>query len=230
MIIILIRTIVLYLFILLSLRIMGKTELSEMQPFQLVVLLLISELAAFSIGQTSLPLLNSIIAITALMFIQIILSLISMKSEKARGIICGKPSILINKGVIEEKELRRLRMNINDLLEHLRTKNFPDIADVEFAILETNGDLSVIPKPEKQPATVGDIQKNPPAGGIPISLILDGRINEDNLKKANRTKDWLLSQLKVQGIQHPKEVFFGYIDANQTLRLHKKNNGGKISK
>ena len=127
MIIILIRTIVLYLFILLSLRIMGKTELSEMQPFQLVVLLLISELAAFSIGQTSLPLLNSIIAIIALMFIQIVLSLISMKSEKARGIICGKPSILINKGVIEEKELRRLRMNINDLLEHSEQKIFLDI-------------------------------------------------------------------------------------------------------
>ena len=165
MIIILIRTIVLYLFILLSLRIMGKTELSEMQPFQLVVLLLISELAAFSIGQTSLPLLNSIIAIIALMFIQIVLSLISMKSEKARGIICGKPSILINKGVIEEKELRRLRMNINDLLEKIRKKNFHYIADVEFAIIETNGDLRVIPKPEKQPATV-EIFKESSAGTL----------------------------------------------------------------
>jgi len=208
---------------------MGKAELSEMQPFQLVVILIISELASLSIEQTSIPLLNSIIAIIALMFTQIVLSLISMKSQKARGVICGKPSILINKGVIEEKELRRLRMNINDLLEHLRTKNFPDISDVEFAILETNGDLSIIPKPEKKPVTVGDIQKNPPAGGIPISLILDGHINEDNLKKANRTKDWLLSQLKAQGIQHPKEVFFSYIDTNQTLHLHKKNNGGQDS-
>ncbi len=222
MIIILIRTIILYLFVLLSLRIMGKTELSEMQPFQLVVLLMLSELATLPMEQTSLPLSNGIISITTLMFVQVILSYISMKSERARGIICGKPSILINKGTIEEKELRRLRMNINDLVEHLRTKNFPDIADVEFAILETNGDLSVIPKADKQPVTVGDIHKNPPYSGLPISLILDGHINKDNLKKANLTRDWLISQLKVQGVDSHKEVFFCYIDANKTLHIHKK--------
>ncbi|MEJ8553310.1 DUF421 domain-containing protein [Tepidibacter sp. Z1-5] len=228
MIIILVRTLILYIFVLISVRIMGKGELSEMQPFELVVTLMIAELASLPMEDTKLPLINGVIAIFTILFVQITISFINLKSEKARGFICGKPSILINKGVINEKELMRLRINMNDLIEQLRTKDYPVIKDVEYAILETSGDLSIIPKPNKRPPTVEDINASPVYEGLPTSLIIDGKINFGNLTYLNLDESWLKNILKQNNISTIEEVFFCSIDENNDVFVQKKLSKGDI--
>lgn len=223
MIIVFIRTLLLYIFVLISMRLMGPGELSQMQPFQLVIIMMIAELAALPMGDTGLPLLNGFIAILGLLFAEVVISYINLKSERARGIICGKPSVLINKGLIDEKELRKLRININDLMEQIRSKDYHNIADVEFAILETNGDLSIVPKSHKRPVTMEDMHLRSSYDGLPFSIILDGHVNEDNLEKANLSKEWLDSQLHSHGINNVKEVLICYIDAKKELYIQKKD-------
>ncbi len=223
MIIILIRSLLLYVFALIGMRVMGKGEFSEMQPFEVVIILMIAELAALPMEDVGVPLVNGFVAISTLVFVQILISYINLKSQKARGLICGKPSVLINKGLINEKELKRLRININDLVEQLRIKEYPIIDDVDFAILETNGDLSVIPKPNKRPVTVEDIHKQPYYEGLPVSVIIDGYVNYDNLHKLNLTKSWLDHTLKEHEINDEKNVLFAYIDKNKQIYIHRKN-------
>lgn len=228
MIIILVRTLILYIFVLISVRIMGKGELSEMQPFELVVTLMIAELAALPMEDTKLPLINGIIAILTILFVQITISFINLKSEKARRFICGKPSILIHKGVINEKELRRLRINMNDLIEQLRTKDYPVIKDVEYAILETSGDLSIIPKSNKRPPTVEDVKASPVYEGLPTSLIIDGKINYGNLKYVNLDESWLKEVLKQNNVDTIDDVFFCSIDESKDIFIQKRSNKGAI--
>lgn len=224
MIIILIRTLILYIIVLIGIRFMGKSELSEMQPFEIVVILMIAELASLPMEDTRIPLINGIVAIITILFVQVVISCINLKSEKARKIICGTPSILINKGIIDEKQLKRLRININDLIEQLRTKDYPLVSDIEFAILETNGDLSVIPKPEKRPVTMETIKTQVPYEGLPVTLILDGKVNHENLKKINQDANWLNKELKKHGIKDSNEVLIAYIDETKEIYIQKKDN------
>ncbi|WP_053954690.1 YetF domain-containing protein [Inediibacterium massiliense] len=225
MVIILVRTLLLYIFVLIALRLMGKGQLSEMQPFELVIILMIAELASLPMEETGVPLINGFIAISTLLFLQVTISYLNLKSEKIRRLICGKPSILINHGKINEKELKRLRITINDLVEQLRIKDYANMADVEFAILETNGDLSVIPKPEKRPPTLGDLNIAAPFDGLPVTLVIDGQILYDNLQKLDVSKDWLMDQLHMYNVKDPEEVLFSYIDASKNIYVHKKSKG-----
>ncbi|MTI57678.1 YetF domain-containing protein [Geosporobacter ferrireducens] len=222
MLITLIRTLILYIVVLICMRLMGKGEVAEMQPFELVIMLMIAELAALPMGDTGIPLMNGIIAIIALVFAQVSISMINLKSEKVRSIICGKPSILIDHGQINEKELKRLRISLNDLVEQIRAKDYPSVADVEFAILETNGDLSIIPKANKRTVTLEDLHLIGSYEGLPISLVIDGHINKDNLKKARLDIDWLLDQLSSRGIDDPKDVLFAYVDATNHFYVQRK--------
>ncbi|AOT71366.1 YetF domain-containing protein [Geosporobacter ferrireducens] len=222
MLITLIRTLILYIVVLICMRLMGKGEVAEMQPFELVIMLMIAELAALPMGDTGIPLMNGIIAIIALVFAQVSISMINLKSEKVRSIICGKPSILIDHGQINEKELKRLRISLNDLVEQIRAKDYPSVADVEFAILETNGDLSIIPKANKRTVTLEDLHLIGSYEGLPISLVIDGHINKDNLKKARLDIDWLLDQLSSHGIDGPKDVLFAYVDATNHFYVQRK--------
>lgn len=223
MITIFIRTVVLYILVVIAIRIMGKGELSELQPYELVVIIMISELASLPMETVEMPFVNGVVAISTLVFLQVIISFITLKSEKARSIICGKPNILIKKGKILDRELKRLRISMNDLIEQLRIKNFPNIDDVEFAILETNGDLSVIPKSSKRPLTPSDINLKVENEGLPIGLILDGKINQDNLNKASLNFNWLYTELKKQNIDDIDKVLYASVDKNKTLKVHFKN-------
>ncbi|EOC99603.1 protein of unknown function DUF421 [Caldisalinibacter kiritimatiensis] len=202
---------------------MGKGELAQMQPFEFVITIMMAELAVLPMEDLGAPLINGIVAISTLLILQILISYITLKSQRARKIICGKPSILVNKGKINEGELQRLRININDLMEQLRAKNYPVLQDVEFAILETNGDLSVIPKPNKQNVTIEDLQLQGSYDGLPTSLIIDGHIKYDNLSELNLTEEWLAKELKKHGIKDPKKVLFSYVDANKNVFVQKKN-------
>jgi uncharacterized membrane protein YcaP (DUF421 family) len=196
---------------------MGKRQIGQLQAYELVVIIMISELAAIPMQNTGIPLISGIIPIIVLVAAETTLSFISLKSERARGIICGKPSVLIEKSVIVENELKRLRYNINDLLEQLRLKDVADIADVEYAILETNGQLSIILKPQKRPVQPQDLNLTPEAEALPITLIIDGQIIQQNLPKANIDEKWLRNELSKAGIGSLKRVLFATLDTKGKL-------------
>ena len=195
------------------LRIMGKRQIGQLQPYELVVIIMISELAAIPMQNTGVPLLNGLLPIFILFTSEVTLSFIAMKSDRARGVICGKPSILIEHAKIMENELRRLRYNINDLLEQLREKDVIDIGSVEYAILETGGQLSVILKSDRRPLQPKDMSIVPPQEELPISLIIDGRIIEHNLILRNLSLDWLKNELGMHGIKDYHQILFACLDS-----------------
>lgn len=217
MLLVIIRTLILYIATVLLLRVMGKRQIGQLQPYELVVIIMISELAAIPMQNTGIPLLSGLIPIFILVAAQVSLSYISLKSEKARGTICGKPSIVIEKSRIVEEELRRLRYNLNDLLEQLRLKDVPDISDVEFAILETSGQLSVILKSEKRPVEPRDLNIAPQYEALPTTLIIDGHVIKENLTRVNRNIDWLQKELSKSGVKNIADVFFASLDAHEQL-------------
>jgi uncharacterized membrane protein YcaP (DUF421 family) len=202
---------------------MGKRQIGQLQPFELVVAIMISELAAVPMQNTGIPLIYGIIPIVTLLIAQILLSLISLKSVKARAIICGRPSILIENGKINEKVLTKEMYTINDLLEQLRSKDIANIADVEFAILETNGQISVIPKSQKRPVTPQDMKLETNYEGLSLELIIDGTVNYHNLQKANKDEKWLKDELRKFGIYRLDDAFFVSLDSDGNLYYQKKS-------
>ncbi|NLC76832.1 MAG: DUF421 domain-containing protein [Clostridia bacterium] len=222
MIISFIRTIILFILVITVMRIMGKRQIGELQPFELVTAIMISELAAVPMQETGIPLLSGVIPIITLLIIQLTFSYFSMKSEIARRVLSGTPSVVIENGRIVEEELQRLRYNINDLLEQLREKDYPNINDVEFAILETSGKLSVIPKSRKRAITPADLAMETPYEGLPLTLIADGVINHQNLQTAGFDVTWLTEELTKRGLSDPKEVLFATISSDGELFVQAK--------
>lgn len=185
-----------------------------MQPFELVIMILIADLAATPMENMDIPLVNGIIPIIALLSVQVLTAYFSLKNEKFRDFVCGKPSILIHKGRIDQTEMHRLRVNINDLLEALRNKNQFNISDVEYAILETNGQISIIPRADKRPVVTGDLGIMVQEEQLPVTLISGGKLNSDKLRKAGHDKKWLMDQLKKQNIDNIKDVFLALISTD----------------
>ncbi len=230
MVLVLIRTVILYFLVLLTFRVMGKSELSEMSPFQLVIVFMIAELAAIPIESTSSSLLNGIAAIFALMFLQTLLSTIAIKCEWFKNFINGRPSILIEKGEINQKELRNLRITLNDLQEQLRIKDIYSFADVEFAIMESNGELSVIPKAGKRNVTISDMGIKENEIYLPLVIISDGTLYDGNLLKLNTDADKLKSILRRYDLHSYKDVFLAFTDDEKNLHIYvsdKKDNKAK---
>lgn len=165
-----------------------------MQPFELVIAIMIADLASVPMGDTGIPITNGIIPILALLFIQLVISIINLKSIWGRKIICGMPSILIYRGRIDEKLMKKEKFTINELQERLRQNNVFNIGDVEYAILETSGQLTVIQKPEKRNTIPEDFGVTPEYEGIPYDLVIDGKVMHENLKAIGRDYNWLLKQ------------------------------------
>lgn len=228
MLIVLIRTLILYGLVVVAMRVMGKRQIGQLQPFELVVTIMLSELAAIPMQNTGIPLINGLTPIITLLVAQVVLSYISLKSERARALICGRPSVLIENGHIMEPELERLRYNLSDLMEQLRAKNVRNISDVEFAILETSGQLSVIPKSQKRPVMPEDMNMPTKYEGLPLTVIMDGHIIHHNLKKMNLDIPWLRQQLINSGLESPEQVLFANLDTDGKLFYQKKyeNPGG----
>lgn len=228
MLVVFVRTLILYTIVVLVMRFMGKRQIGQLQPFELVVAIMISELASVPMENTGVPLINGIIPIMTLLVAQITMSFISLKSTRARSIICGKPAVLIENGKIVEEHLRNEMYTMNDLLEQLRSKDIPNIADVEFAILETNGQLSVIPKSQKRPLTPEDLNIKTKYEGLPLDLIIDGSVMYNNLIRAHLDEQWLKDQLSKFGIKNIKDILFSSLDSLGNLyyqeKLKKTNN------
>ncbi|MBO0960747.1 DUF421 domain-containing protein [Neobacillus sp. MM2021_6] len=195
------RTLFFYLLILVIFRLMGKREIGELSILDLVVFIMIGEMAVVSIEKVHSPLFHTILPMVLLMLVQVSLALLSLKSKKFRDMVDGRPSIIINRGKIDEHAMRKQRYNFDDLMTQLREKDIRSIADVEFAILESSGSLSVI---EKLKSSKEDGKQ----GDITIPLILDGNIEEENLKRINKTNLWLRQELKKKGYRDVKKISF----------------------
>ncbi len=222
MVIVFIRALILYLVVVVVMRMMGKRQVAQMQPFELVIMIMIADLAATPMEDTDIPLINGVVPIIALLSIQVLASYFSLKSEGFRDFICGKPSILIHKGRIDQSEMYRLRVNINDLLEALRNKDYFNISDVQYAILETNGQMSIIPKADKRPVETADIGIMVKEEELPVTLITDGKLNDNKLKKTGHDKKWLMDQLKKQNIDSIKDVFFASLSSDGSFYIQER--------
>lgn len=199
--IIIFRTILLYILILVIFRLMGKREIGELSILDLVVFIMIAEMAVVAIEDTRDPLLHTVLPMLLLMTIQITMAIISLKSKRFRDFVDGQPTIIINRGKIDEKAMRKQRYNFDDLLSQLREKDIRSIADVEFAILESSGKLSVIEKEKGK-------NKSDKRGDITIPLVIDGAISEENLKRIEKTNFWLRKELKKRGYHEIKNISF----------------------
>lgn len=189
------RAIVLYLIVLIVMRLMGKRQIGELQPFELAISIMIADLASVPMSELGIPLTNGIIPILGLLVMDLLISWLNMKSINFRKIVCGKPSILIYRGKIDEKQLKKERFTINELQERLRGNDIFDIADVEYAILETNGEISVITKPEKKNLTPEDMGIKAEYEGIPYDLVVEGKVMHENLKTIGKNEKWLDKEL-----------------------------------
>ena len=223
------RAIVLYIIVLIVMRLMGKREIGQLQPFELAISIMIADLATLPMAETGIPISNGIIPILGLLVMHLVISILNMKSTKAREIICGKPSILIFRGKIDQKVLKKERFTINELEERLRDNNIFNIGDVEYAVLETSGQVTVIPKPNKRPTIPEDFNIEPQYEGIPYDLIVDGKVMYKNLEKLGKNYVWLQRQTEKFGIK-PEEALIVTIDGNNQFYCQpiEKENGKNV--
>ena len=209
MIITITRTIILYIFVTLGIRLMGKRQIGEMQPNELVVTLLISETAAIPLQDTTQPILNGLVAIFVLVILEILISVLSMKSRFMRKIMNGKSAVIIKNGVIDQQMMKSVRMTVLDLVELLRGQDVFDISTVAFAVLEVNGNLSVLLKSAEQPATAADLKIKKEKALLQLPVISDGKIVKESLDFVEADEKDIRKKLKGDNIS---DVFLMTMD------------------
>ena len=192
------RTIFLYTVLILVIRLMGKRQIGQMEPSEFVVTMLVADLASIPMQDGGIPLLSGQIPILTVLGMELILSAASLRSIKLRKILCGKPVILIENGNILQENLRKTRVTLDELTGHLREKDVLDLRSVQYAILETNGNLSVFPYPKDRPASASEAGIQAKKQYLPITIVSDGRLLSDNLQKANKDTRWLQKVLSQQ--------------------------------
>lgn len=227
MFILVVRTIILYSFLLIIMRLMGKRQLGQLEPFDLVTALMISELAALPMEDNRMPLISSMIPIATLVILQIITSIIQLKSEKARTLLNGEPSILIKDGEVDLNELRNQRFNLDDLLEELRLNGYFNLSDIHYAVLETNGNISIMPKEENTPITPKTLNLSVQEKPMPMIIINDGSINKQNLEKVGKNMKWVKKQLRKNNIESYEDVFIGIVYDDEKFFYQLKENNKK---
>ena len=221
MLITFIRSIILYILVLFVMRLMGKREIGQLQPFELAISIMIADLASIPMTESGIPISNGIVPILGLLVMHLLISLINLKSINIRKIICGKPSILIYRGKIDEQALKRERFTINELQERLRGNNVSSIGDVEYAILETSGQVTVIQKPNKRTTIPEDFNIMPEYEGIPYDLVIDGKVMNKNLKAIGRDYNWLKKEVK-KFKMYPEEAVLVTVDGKGQIFCQKK--------
>ncbi len=222
MILVLVRTVIIYILVLFVMRFMGKREIGQMQPFELVIAIMIADLAATPMAEVGIPLLYGVIPIFGLLLMHLIISIINLKSIKIREIICGKPRILIYRGRIDEQAMIKENFTINELQERLRVNNINNIGDVEFAILETSGQISVVQKPEKRALKPEDFNMQVPYEGIAYDLVIDGKIMSDNLYKIDKDYNWLVQEVGKFNMK-PEEALIVVLNGDGSIFCQKKD-------
>ena len=223
MVIAFLRTIILYAFIIAGIRLMGKRQVGELEPSELVLALLIADLAAVPMQDFGIPLLTGLIPILTLLCITMALSVLTMKSIKFRAVLCGRPSIIVENGKLRQGEMKRNRFTLDELMEELRMKGVTDLSTVKYAILETNGQLSVLPFAAQKPPTTQDLDLHLPEPGLPVVMINDGRVITRNLHSRGLDEVWLDKQLQQHHVKRTQDVFLLTVDeTNKVCVIEKK--------
>lgn len=222
MVIAVVRSIILYSVIVLGIRLLGKHQVSELEPAEFVLALIIADVAAVPMQDYGIPLLMGVIPIITLLCLAMVLSILSMKSLKLRALLTGVPSILIRNGKMDQKEMRRARMTVDEILEELRLQGYTDPSCIQYAVLETNGQLSLLPYAAQKPPTADDMDIPVSDAGLPLVLINDGRLISANLKRRGLDEAWLKKRLAEHKVNHVREVFLLTVDEqNQTYFVRK---------
>ena len=215
----LVRTIILYLLIIVGIRLMGKRQVGELEPSELVMSLIIADLAAVPMQDYGIPLLTGVVPILALLSLTMMLSVLTMRSVKFRALLCGRPSVIIRKGVLVIGEMRRNRLTVDELLEDLRCKGYADPSQIWYAVLETNGQLSILPKNAVKPPVNQQLGHTVPDSDLPVVVISDGQVSESGLRQLGRDRLWLDKQLRGQA---PSSLFLLLADSSGIIYEAKK--------
>lgn len=215
------RTVLLYVCVITALRIMGKRQIGDLQPNELVTTILISEIATIPIQDIKQPTVNGVIAIFLLVSLEVLLSFITLKSDRIRRLVDGRPTIVIRHGRVDQAAMKRMRLTVDDLLENLRQNQVFDIGEVEYAVVETNGNMSVLLRSEHQPATAKQVGVDADDTGIPVPVVCDGKLRDEFMRSVGMTPEKLKSILDQQGISQD-EVFIMTVDAKgNTVLINK---------
>ena len=205
--VIIIRTLIIFAAILVSMRLMGKRQLGELELSELVVAVLVSDFAVIPLQDLSVPVWNGVVPVAVLLVCEVVISKLALKSIKLRSFLSGTPSVIIENGVINQTEMRKNRISIDELDEALRKKQILNVADVRFALLETDGTLSTILYSGKQPLTAGQFGAALSDEAVPLPVIVDGRILSSNLQKLQSSAEWLERELNTRKVRSAKDVY-----------------------
>lgn len=220
------RAIIIYLVVLFIFRIMGKRQIGQMQPFELVLTLIIADLATIPMAEVSVPVLHGIVPLFTLTILHLILTLISKNSAWFSRFISGKPMIIINPNGIDYKMLKMLNLSIDDVLAGLRNCGYFSISQVQYAIMETNGKITVLPKADFAPVTNADLETNADDSFIPITLVNEGKFMNENLKVANMSQKQVLDIISGQGEKNIKQVLLLTVDKSGKAYFQTKKGKG----
>lgn len=218
-----VRVFIIYFVVLVFLRIMGKRQIGEMQPFELVITLIIADLATMPMSDSGIPLINGLLPLAVLVIIHFVLTFLSRKSILVRTVISGSPVIVINPKGIDYVKIKQLNMTVDDLQEALRELGYFDLSQIEYAIVETNGKLSVLPTADTTPAQAKDIKVTNPPPKIPYLVISDGQLNSEMVKQSGKSQDEIESILRSKKVSKLKDVIAMTIDMSNNVYLQTKN-------
>lgn len=218
-----VRTILLYILVIIAMRIMGKRQISEMQTSELVIMLLISDIAAIPMQDTGQSLVSGVIPMFTLVAVEVVLSVWMLKNSRLRKLICGSPVVIINDGKIDQAMMKKLRMSTEDLFEQLRQVDIFNINDVAYAIVETNGKVSIIKKAENQELTASMMNIPHEKVSLDMVVISDGEISNSSLKFCNLDKQWIENTLKKEN-KKLKNIFIMTANSNKKYTIIEKEN------
>lgn len=225
MLTILVRSVILFAVAVVAMRAMGKRQVGQLQPYEMVVVIMIAELAATPMGGVGIPLLHGILPMAALLVCHGIISALCMKSERFRALMCGQPTVLVRNGVLCEKELKRMSVTLDDLMEAMRTGGIIDPNELGTAVLEPGGQVNVFPKAPNRPVTPEDLTLSVTHEGLPLPLILDGVVQQSNLSLGKLTEAWLIERIRSLGYGAADEVLFLCVNTKGQMLVQGKGRG-----
>lgn len=220
------RTVILYFLIMIGLRLMGKRQIGELEPSELVLTMMISDLATVPMQDFGIPLLAGVIPILTLLALSLLMSQLSLRNLRFRELVCGTPAVLVRNGVIQQSVMRKNRYTVDELLEELREQGFSCVEDVKYAVLENSGQLSVLPWTRQQPPTAAQLHLEVEDDvTLPTVLVNDGRVLHKNLAACGRDLAWLRERLRERQLASPKEAFLLTLDEQGRVSCIKKEDG-----
>ncbi len=223
MLTILLRTVLVYVLLIATMRLMGKRQLGELEVSELVTTLLVSEIASLPIVDKNIPLAYAIIPLVTVLTLEVTLSMVLIKFPKLKGVASARPSVLIRRGKLDQKEMRRIRISLDELISEVRQAGIPSLEEVDYAILEQNGKISILTRKSAQPPTAKDLQLSPSESGIVHVLIEDGSVDRYNLELMHLNDAWLSQVLAQKGLRAEDVFFLGRDDAENLYWIEKEN-------